>query len=594
VARDMRVRFPFRLKILLPFFGLGLGLVIGGAIIVSQIIFESVSERFTNQLIESGKLAAEWMVQEEDALLTSLRYLSFTSGVPEALRARDAERLRELTYSIAINQQAAAVEFLDNQGTLILGMRHQVNAGRESYAFVRAGSPVFADAAFVKQVLAGAQDGRGDKFSGLIERDQQTFFYVAGPVFDEQGQQMGVVLVGQPLSVLVEHMRAQTLAQVTLYHSNGVPAASSFPLPETLDPGSAARVLEQQASTSFRRSHEILLRRPVDVLSTEYDELLGPWKARGADLGVIGVALYKNLLVNPSLPTRVQIVSLLVLAGLFTVLAGLYVSNYVTSPLASLTRASRQISRGNLRVRVPSPKSNDELSDLAWTFNKMVVSLNQANRDIVNAYDSTLEGWALALELRERETAEHGRRVTERGLMLARIMGIKGEALIHFRRGAMLHDIGKMGVPDHILLKPGSYTPEEFAIMKMHPVYAWEFLSKIEYLRPALEIPYCHHEKWDGSGYPRGLHGEDIPQSARIFAVVDVWDAVTHDRVYRKAMTRDVAVRLISNGRGKHFDPRVVDVFLQILPDLDPIEAVPAAPNWLAMSGQGEASDAAG
>jgi len=165
--------------------------------------------------------------------------------------------------------------------------------------------------------------------------------------------------------------------------------------------------------------------------------------------------------------------------------------------------------------------------------------LERFNVDLLRAYDATIEGWAYALELKDEETEGHSRRVTELTLRIARRMGIKDEELAHVRRGALLHDIGKMGIPDSILLKPGKLTDEEGEIMRKHPLYAFEMLSPIDYLRPALDIPYCHHEKFDGSGYPRGLKGEQIPLAARIFAVVDVYDALTSDRPYRPAWPRE-------------------------------------------------------
>ena len=149
-------------------------------------------------------------------------------------------------------------------------------------------------------------------------------------------------------------------------------------------------------------------------------------------------------------------------------------------------------------------------------------------------------------------------------MALSRAMNIPDKDLIQMRRGALLHDIGKMGIPDTILLKPGALTEAEWVIMKKHPVYAYELLAPIQYLRPALDIPYCHHEKWDGTGYPRGLRGEQIPLSARLFAVVDVWDALSSDRPYRAAWPAAQVRDHIAHGRGSHFEPRVVEVFLDM------------------------------
>ena len=181
------------------------------------------------------------------------------------------------------------------------------------------------------------------------------------------------------------------------------------------------------------------------------------------------------------------------------------------------------------------------------------------------AYDATIEGWSQAMDLRDKETEGHTQRVTAITLKLAREIGIPEEGLTHIRRGTLLHDIGKLGVPDAILHKPGSLTPEEWSIMLKHPEYAYRMLQPVEYLRPAMDIPYCHHERWDGTGYPRGLKGEEIPLAARIFAVIDVWDALTSDRPYRQAWSKEKAFAYILEQRDKHFDPQVLDVFIRFM-----------------------------
>jgi PAS domain S-box-containing protein/putative nucleotidyltransferase with HDIG domain len=191
--------------------------------------------------------------------------------------------------------------------------------------------------------------------------------------------------------------------------------------------------------------------------------------------------------------------------------------------------------------------------------------LQRSNVELILAYDSTLEGWSKALDLRDKETEGHSQRVTDMTLKIARVMGISDTELVHVRRGALLHDIGKMGVPDNILLKPGPLNDEEWKIMRKHSVYASELLSTIAFLRPALDIPYYHHEKWDGTGYPRGLKGEQIPLAARIFAVVDVWDALHSDRPYRPAWPEEKVREYLQDQAGKHFDPKVVEAFLSVI-----------------------------
>jgi PAS domain S-box-containing protein len=196
--------------------------------------------------------------------------------------------------------------------------------------------------------------------------------------------------------------------------------------------------------------------------------------------------------------------------------------------------------------------------------NSLFYDLERSNVDLVLAYDRTIEGWSRALDYKDKETEGHSQRVTEMTLRIAREMGMNEEELVHVRRGALLHDIGKMGIPDSILLKPGTLTEEEWKIMRLHPVYSYELLNPIAYLRPALDIPYCHHEKWDGTGYPRGLKGEEIHLSARIFAVVDVWDALSSERPYRRAWSEEKTKEYIRSLSGIQFDPMVIDVFFKI------------------------------
>ena len=196
---------------------------------------------------------------------------------------------------------------------------------------------------------------------------------------------------------------------------------------------------------------------------------------------------------------------------------------------------------------------------------ELVRDLQGSNREIQSAYETTLEGWSRALEIRDRETQGHTKRVTDLTLRIAKRMGFNKEQLTHIHRGVLLHDIGKLGIPDDILHKPGALTEKEWSIMSLHPQIAYNLIYPIEYLRPALNIPRHHHEKWDGSGYPDGLKGEAIPLEARIFALVDVYDALSFDRPYRKAWEKEKVIAYIKSESGKHFDPAVVELFLNEL-----------------------------
>ncbi len=218
--------------------------------------------------------------------------------------------------------------------------------------------------------------------------------------------------------------------------------------------------------------------------------------------------------------------------------------------------------------------SEENLAPLEFFGNQAAVSienaqlyngLEESKKEVEDAYDATLEGWARALDLRDKETEGHTQRVTAQTMSLAQKLGISGHKLANYRRGALLHDIGKLGIPDRILHKPGPLTEEEWVIMRQHPVYAIEMLEHIPYLSSALEIPYCHHEKWDGTGYPQGLRGKEIPLPARLFSVVDVWDALTSDRVYRKAWSIDKVRTYMEAQKGRHFDPEIVPTFLSMV-----------------------------
>jgi len=197
---------------------------------------------------------------------------------------------------------------------------------------------------------------------------------------------------------------------------------------------------------------------------------------------------------------------------------------------------------------------------------QLLEQLRAKNMEMMDAYDRTIFGWSRVLEMRNREVKDHSRRVTEMALRLSRYLGIQEDEIEHIRRGALLHDIGKMAIPDEIILKDGDLSEEERAIIRRHPLFGFEMVSEIEFLRPAVDIMLCHHEKWDGTGYPFGLAGDQIPLYARIFAVVDVWDALcAEDRTYRKADPPEVAADYLLSQSGEHFDPSIVEAFLKML-----------------------------
>jgi HD-GYP domain-containing protein (c-di-GMP phosphodiesterase class II) len=560
-----KVRVPLRAKITLPFLILAVGLAIAAAYVITQIVFDTIDERYTNQLIESGKLSSEGMVRQEESLLRSLRLFSHSNGLPEAVANYDVAELEALSLGIASNQGEELVEFLDKEGQLVLSLRHITGGEAADYEISTQSDFAYQNVSFISNVLGGKIDDLGDKYSGLVKYGWDDLFFVAGPLYDDRGDFVGVVLVGKALDSLLRQIHDETLAQVTIYSEQGLPVASTFYEPAELNEEQAISILENQDISSLKR--KLGNRRGLNVSNIDYDEILGAWEGRGdEDLGLIGVALPRTFLVRASNATRMQITGLATLTLMLVLLMGIYIASIITRPLRTLVEASAQVAEGDLDVQI-EPKGNDEVAVLSKSFNHMVSSLNQSKIDLLNAYDSTLEGWSLALELRDRETEGHTRRVTELTLQLANLMGVNGEDLINIRRGALLHDIGKMGIPDSILLKPGKLTPEEWMIMRQHPEFAYELLWPIEYLRPAIHIPYSHHEWWNGKGYPQGLRGDEIPIAARIFAVIDVWDAMRSERPYRSALPENDVRDYLLKSKSVHFDTRVVEAFFDLMAD---------------------------
>jgi PAS domain S-box-containing protein/putative nucleotidyltransferase with HDIG domain len=247
---------------------------------------------------------------------------------------------------------------------------------------------------------------------------------------------------------------------------------------------------------------------------------------------------------------------------------GLLEKGEVQNLEASFRRKSGEVAIGLMSARVIDIQGEKCILSITREITERIKAeseLREAHAGLEQAYEATLLGWARALELRERETADHSRRIVEHTLAIAEALGIEGDELVHIRRGALLHDIGKMGVPDEILLKPGRLTPDEWVTMRQHTEFAKSMLSGIDYLQSSMAIPYSHHEKWDGSGYPEGLVGEAIPLPARIFAVVDVFDALTHYRPYKPAWSETEAKRYLVEQKGTHFDPAIVDIFIKVI-----------------------------
>lgn len=365
------VRVPLRLKVIIPYMILTVIMALIGASIISRIVRDSLEARFLNQLIETGKLAADRMVIEENTLLQAIRLLTNIEGMSEAVQNADAARLRELVLPIAINNELQSIDILDLNGMSLLSMQHQVGMDIGTYRYEQ-GSSIFAEWHIVQQVLVGELDQGRDKFSGIATAPWGEYFYISSPLFDDSGNLVGVVLVGKSLSDLLIDFREDTLAQTSVYDLNGDLIASTLILADEsmiLSEQNREFVLTQQADSS--------LTRPLQVGSIAYREVLGPWEVRsGTDIGFIGSALPVEFLTVTSSSTRIQIF-LLTLAGVLLVVGvGFFIARQITKPLENIMIAIRKIRRGDFDVKV-KPTSNDELMVLTYGLNRMVAGLKE-------------------------------------------------------------------------------------------------------------------------------------------------------------------------------------------------------------------------
>lgn len=546
-------RLSIRAKLTLPYVLLSLLIALGGGAIVTQVVIDSVEDRFTNQLIETRKLASELVVREESRLLETLRLLTYTQGMAPAILQGDPSAILKLAYPVAFNSGEDVVLVLGKDGTVLAAM---LKTEQGEYEFPSVEEKLDS-LPFVAHLVQQDVDEKGDKYAGVSKTDWGTYFFVSGPVDTEQGDFVGAVLVGKSLQSIVQEIREETLSQSTIYDASFRPIASTFiefPVP----PGVAPETVVQNKDTQS-------LVRNVEISNVAYTEVLSAWEVRGGeDYGILGTALPQTFLTRTNRITRFNVALQVVAAIIGALLLGLALSTFITHPILKLKEAASEIARGNLAVRV-DPEGADEVAVLAQSFNEMAHSLAQSEQNLIVAYDRTIEGWVKALELRDRETLGHTLRAANLTMELAKRMHIDKGELENIRRGVLLHDIGKMGIPDHILLKPGPLTLGERKIIEEHPSLAREMLEQIEFLHSCIDIPYCHHERWDGSGYPNGLAGEQIPIAARLFAIIDVWDALTSDRPYRSAWSAEETLLYLQEQSGKAFDPQVVKAFVSLI-----------------------------
>ncbi len=375
-----RVRVPVRVKITGPYVLLALVFALAAGYLVSQVVLDTTQERFTNQLIKTGKQASDWMVREENRLLETRRLVANSTGIVDLVRAGNADGLRQLILPLAINAREEDVEVLDTVGLGILSLRHVSGGNQEAYTGEK-GETLFKQVDFVRPVLAGVVEQNQDKYAGLVRASWGDYFYVSGPIYASDGKLAGVVLVGKSLTTLVHQMSTDTMADITFYSIQGQPLASTlFPTPQDdqpLTPRDALGVLTVKDQSS--------LMRKLSIASNRYSEIVGPWEVRGnTNLGEMGVALSEYLTISTSTVTRAQVVVLVLGVLLLVILVGVLLSNRILRPLLRVVGASSEVARGNLEVKVDS-RGDDEVAVLAYAFNRMVVGLQEGSmyRDLL-------------------------------------------------------------------------------------------------------------------------------------------------------------------------------------------------------------------
>jgi putative nucleotidyltransferase with HDIG domain len=544
-----------RWKIILPYAFLSIVLAVVATYLVTRLVTGSLAERFDNQLAEAGRVTADAVVRQEREHLEIVRAVAFTEGVADSIRAEDEKRLEDLVEPIAVNATVERLEVLDAQGQRVKTL--SLSDGGEAHYQELNDDDEPAIWPLVGQILQGDVDELGDKYAQIVETSEGFVFYTAGPVF-ENDELVGVVLVGTSVDSFVKQAKTEALADITVYDFQGNPLNSSFARPDDassdearLDIGGA--VLEEAISGASA------VREQRTLWGRGYDLLYGRLEVRDQVVGLYSVGLSTDFIFSAGTTTRMQM-TLLFGVGMTAVLAvGLFLARLLTQPLLRLVRTARLVASGDLTAR-SKVKSRDEIGALASSFDEMTEKLQRQHL-------ASIRTLASAIDARDPYTLGHSVRVGHLASMLGSHLGLDKKTLVQIEIGGYLHDIGKIGIRDAILLNPNQLTAEERQTINEHPRIGLSILQPADLSREVIEFVQGHHERLDGSGYPEGLEGEQISIIARIAAVADMYDALTSGRPYREPATSEEALALLCAEAGKLLDPRVVDALAAVLPE---------------------------
>jgi len=541
------MRLSIRYKIILPFTVLLVFVgVIGTGVATAQLTNRAAAE-FDARLLHSSLQANQLLSQVDADRMADLRRATDTVGVAESLASGDASTLARLLTPIAANVPAASIQLrvLDLHGQELLRIQGSGPINVSDAGALR-GQPA------VISVLAGANAGERAAF--LSDQPAQPVLYWVGAVRTTGDRIIGAVLLGESVTEV-----AAGIPGSTLYDLSGLRLATTLPAA----PVASEAVRHQLTADNAVRVNETLA-------GHYYGTLFSTWIIHGSQFGFLALTADADSLLSLVAQQRLTLALVFTAAALLTLLVGTATASLLTRPVELLVRSMRAVSAGDLQHRA-TVVSQDEIGYLARTFNEMTASLEEKTAALEETTFASMEALARAIDARDPTTFGHSARVAAVSLEIADAMGLSAKDREALRRASLLHDIGKIGVEDKVLRKPGPLSAAEADDMREHPRIGYEMLKGLRFLQPSLPGVLYHHERWDGAGYPTGLMGNAIPLPVRILAVADVFDALTSDRPYREGLSFEAATAAIRIEAGLQFDPDVVTAFLTRRPAIETI-----------------------